>query len=117
MWIETDTYIGPCRRGGSKFRLFDRRRLTGGDRDPSLQALLRQLRANAMDLTDEVKRRRFKLRLAATIGVAERARLPACAAALTRLDQAMSEQALARPGAATIIESMLETAAAAAPAR
>lgn len=113
MWIETDSYIGPCRRGGgSKFRLLNRRRLMGGDRDPSLQTLLRQLHSNAMDLTDETKRRRFKLLLAATIGVADRGRLAACAQKLTQLDAAMTDHALQAPGAATVIETFLEAAAA-----
>ncbi|MDX2235529.1 MAG: hypothetical protein NW200_13615 [Hyphomonadaceae bacterium] len=118
MWIETDQYIGPCRRGGEKgFRLINRRRFRGGDRTPSIHALFRQLHANAMDLSDPLKRRRFKLRLAATIGVAQRARLHAVAAQLELLDRRMTETALADPRAATAIEQILSAALAALPQR
>lgn len=120
MWIESDTYIGPCRRGGAVrtgFRLFNRRRRAAGDRDPSLQALLRQLRANALDLSGDLQRRRFKLRLTATIGVARRAQQNAAAQVLERLDRAMTESALAEARSVTVIEQLIEQAAATLPQR
>jgi hypothetical protein len=118
MWIETESYIGPCRRQGRerKMRLFDRRRFDGSDRDPSLSALLRQLRSHAQNLRDETQRRRFKLRLAATIGVARRAQANVVAAQLEKLDAAVSEAALAEPRSVAIIEHILDACSAALPA-
>ena len=101
MWIECDTYIGPCRRGGKKLRLLDRRHGDSGERTPSVAALLRQLRANAMDLSDPNHRRRFKLRLTATIQLAHRSQQNAVAMELTRLDNAMTATAGATGACAT----------------
>ena len=117
MWIECDTYIGPCRRGGKKLRLLDRRHGDTGDRTPSLAALLRQLRANAMDLSDPNHRRRFKLRLTATIQLAHRSQQNAVAMELTRLDNAMTDRALADRQSFRAIEQTLERAAAFLPSR
>lgn len=118
MWIESENYIGPCRRGGKGgFRLFNRRLRQGGDRDPSIEALFRQLRANAVDLSEARERKRFKLRLAATIGVARRGRMKACAAHLERLDQIMTDAALSDRRSGAVIEQVLANAAATLPPR
>lgn len=114
MWIETETYIGPCRRGGvRKLRLFDRRHANVADRDPSLATLLRQLRAHAQNLSDESARHRFKLRLHATIDVAHRAQANVIAAQLKKMDAALSETALAEPRSLPVIEHLLDAAVAA----
>lgn len=115
MWIETDTYIGPCRRQGRKLRLFNRRRGDDASRDPSVASLIRQLRANAQDLTDDVKRRRFKLRLTATIGLARQNRFRKTAEILEQLDRQAPEQALTDPRALILIERALTAAAEALP--
>ena len=112
MWIECDTYIGPCRRGGKKLRLLDRRHGDASGRDPSVLALLRQLRTNAMDLSDPDQRRRFKLRLAATIQLARRTQQNAIAIELTKLDTMVSDRALADRRSGPMIEQSLERAAA-----
>ncbi len=118
MWIESENYIGPCRRGGrGGFRLLNRRLRRGGDRDPSIEALFRQLRANAVDLTEARERKRFKLRLAATIGVARRSGMGACAAQLEKLNHVMTDTALADRRSAAVIEQYLATAAATLPPR
>ena len=117
MWIECDTYIGPCRRGGKKLRLLDRRHGDTGDRTPSVAALLRQLRANSMDLSDPNHRRRFKLRLIATIQLARRNQQNAAALELSRLDAAMTDQALADRRSTPVIEQALERASAHLPSR
>ena len=117
MWIECDTYIGPCRRGGKKLRLLDRRHGDTADRTPSLAALLRQLRANAMDLSDPNHRRRFKLRLTATIQLARRSQQNAMALELTKLDGFATERTLADRRAVQMIEQSLERAAAFLPMR
>ena len=117
MWIECDTYIGPCRRGGKKLRLLDRRYVDASDRTPSVAALLRQLRANAMDLSDPNHRRRFKLRLTATIQLARRAQQNAVALELTKLDTIMTDRALADRRSFPVIEQALERAAASLPTR
>jgi hypothetical protein len=117
MWIETDTYIGPCRRGGDrKLRLFDRRRWDGGSRDPSLGQLVRQLRAAAQDLTEEDSRRRFRLRLAATIDMAKRQNLEAVADPLARL-LSLTDSALSDSRNATAVEQYLLGAYEALPQR
>ena len=114
MWIETETYIGPCRRGEvRKLRLFDRRHGNSADRDPSLATLLRQLRAHAQNLSDDKTRHRFKLRLRATVEVAHRAQSNVIAAQLKKLDAAMSEAALADPRSLPVIEHLLDAAVAA----
>lgn len=113
MWIETDHYIGPCRRGERKLRLLNRRHADEADRDPSIQALLRQLRANAQDLSDPNHRRRFKLRLSATIALARRVQQNAVALQLVKLDGAMDDRALASPRSVEVIERALQAAVAA----
>ena len=113
MWIDTEDYIGPCRRGGRKLRLLDRRHGDQAGRDPSLAALMRQLRANALDLSDAVQRVRFKLRLSATIALARRTQQNAAAQHLARLDAAMDDRALRDPRSAEVIERLLEMASAA----
>lgn len=110
MWVDTDSYIGPCRRGGRKLRLLDRRHGDEADRDPSLAALLRQLRANAQDLSDPAQRKRFKLRLSATIAVARRLRQNEAALHLAKLDGALDDSALAGRRAVEIIEHLLRLA-------
>ncbi len=117
MWIETDNYIGPCRRGGKKLRLLDRRHVNVADRDPSLQALLRQLRANAQDLSDPAQRKRFKLRLSAAIALARRVQQNAAALQLVKLDGAMDDRALADPRSIEVIERLLQIAGEAVPQR
>lgn len=119
MWIETDTYIGPCRRGDGRRgkRLFDRRRLNASDRDPSLQSLLRQLRTGAQNLDDAAHRNRFRLRLKATIGVARRQQANAAAGHLDRLDVSMTDAALADRRNVQAIERYLDAALAALPQR
>lgn len=113
MWVDTKSYIGPCRRSGRKLRLLDRRHGDHTDRDPSLAALMRQLRANAQDLSDPVQRKRFKLRLTATIAVARRVQQNEAALHLAKLDGALDDNALAQPRAAAVIERLLEMASAA----
>lgn len=117
MWIETDNYIGPCRRGDRKLRLLDRRHANAGDRDPSLAALLRQLRANAQDLSDPAQRKRFKLRLSATIALARRIHQNAAALQLVKLDGAMDDRALADRRSVDIIERLLQSASETIPQR
>ncbi len=117
MWIETDNYIGPCRRGDKKLRLLDRRHANGADRDPSLAALLRQLRANVQDLSAPIQRKRFKLRLSATIALARRLRQNAAALHLVKLDGAMDDRALADRRAVDVIERLLQSAAETIPQR
>ena len=116
MWIETDNYIGPCRRGGKKLRLLDRRHVDVSDRDPSLASLLRQLRANAQDLSTPVHRKRFKLRLSATIAQARRVQQNAAALQLVKLDGALDERALSNPRSIELIERVLQAAGATLPA-
>lgn len=118
MWIETDTYIGPCRRTGlarKPFRLFNRRHGDAGDRMPSLPSLLRQLRANAQNLTEELDRRRFRLRLKATIDLARRLQANATAVQLEKLNKAMTDAALMDRRSVPVIETFLEAASAALP--
>lgn len=115
MWIESDTYIGPCRRAGKKLRLFNRRRADETANDPSIQSLLRQLRSNAQDLTDETKRRRFKLRLRATIDLANRQRLRQTANILSKMDAETPEQSLTDPRAGLIIDRALMAATSSLP--
>lgn len=118
MWIESDTYIGPCRRGGGKkLRLLDRRHGDAGDRTPSVASLLRQLRAGAMDLSDPNNRRRFKLRLTATIQLARRTQQNAVAVELSKLDAVMTERAMTDRAAFQVIDQALERAAVHLPAR
>lgn len=108
MWIETDTYIGPCRRQGGKGRLLNRRKASLAARDPSLVALVRQLRAASLDLTCPEKRRHFQLLLAATIGVARRTQANAAAVRLEQLQRTLSDRQLAAPGASSLIEPQLQ---------
>jgi hypothetical protein len=117
MWIETDNYIGPCRRGLKKLRLIDRRRGVLSERDPSLAALLRQLRASAQDLSTPVHRRRFKLRLVATIAMARRVQQNATALHLVKLDGIMDDRALSNLRSIDVIERALGQAAEAMTAR
>ena len=117
MWIETDNYIGPCRRGDKKLRLLDRRHVIATERDPSVPSLLRQLRANAQDLSDPAQRKRFKLRLSATIALARRVQQNAVALQLVKLDGALDDRALADRRSIEVIERLLQAASASLPER
>lgn len=108
MWIESDSYIGLDRRTGLKrFRLSERRKVTPEDRDFSLAALTRQLRSSAMDLRDVKSRRRFKLRLSATMLQARKLGHTAMALELQRLDTTIAEAELAEPRSAAVIDRFL----------
>jgi hypothetical protein len=108
MWIESDDYIGLDRRSGVKrLRLRERRRVEPEEREFSLAALLRQLRAAAMDLRDAKKRRRFKLRLAATIIQARNCGNGPAAIELQRLDTTIAEAELGEPRSAAVIDRFL----------
>lgn len=116
MWIEAETYIGPCRRETPRLRLIERRRRSRtAARAPSLKALLRQLHANAMDLTDHSKRRRFRLLLAATIGAARRTGAAAAAEHLAALERAAPEHLLGDPRIVPAMEAHLAAAFSATP--
>lgn len=108
MWIESDDYIGLDRRTGLKrFRLGERRKLTPEDREFSLAALTRQLRSSAMDLREPKSRRRFKLRLQATIVQARKLGHSAAALELQRLDTALGETELGEARSAAVIDRFL----------
>jgi hypothetical protein len=98
-------------------RLFDRRRFNVSDRDPSLPALLRQLRTSAQNLDDDAHRNRFRLRLRATVAMARRQQANATAGHLERLDVSMSDAALADRRNVQAIEQHLDAALAALPQR
>lgn len=113
MWIESDDYIGLDRRSGVKrFRLGERRKLTPEDREYSLAALTRQLRSAAMDLRDGKSRRRFKLRLQATMLLARTQGNAPAALELQRLDTTIGEAELGEPRSAAVIDRFLGNVAA-----
>lgn len=108
MWIESDDYIGLDRRSGLKrFRLSERRKHAPEDREYSLAALTRQLRSSAMDLRDAKARRRFKLRLQATMIQARTLGHAAAAIELQRLDTTIGENELGEPRSAAVIDRFL----------
>jgi acyl CoA:acetate/3-ketoacid CoA transferase alpha subunit len=113
MWIESDDYIGLDRRTGVKrFRLTERRRTQPEERDYSLAALVRQLRAAAMDLRDSKSRRRFKMRLQATMHLARVMGHTQAAIELQRLDTTIAEAELGEPRSAAVIDRFLGNVAA-----
>ncbi len=113
MWIESDDYIGLDRRSGLKrFRLGERRKRTPEDREYSLAALTRQMRSAAMDLRDGKSRRRFKLRLQATILLARSMGNAPAALELQRLDTTIGEAELGEPRSAAVIDRFLGNVAA-----
>jgi len=113
MWIESDDYIGLDRRTGLKrFRLGERRKSPPEDREFSLAALTRQLRSAAMDLREPKNRRRFKMRLQATILLARKQGHSAAALELQRLDTTLAENELGEPRSAAVIERFLGNVAA-----
>lgn len=113
MWIESENYIGLDRRSGVKrFRLSERRKAAPEDREYSLAALTRQLRSAAMDLRDARSRRRFKLRLQATIMLARAQGNTPAALELQRLDTTIGEAELGEPRSAAVIDRFLGNVAA-----
>ncbi|MBL8557174.1 MAG: hypothetical protein JNM47_00515 [Hyphomonadaceae bacterium] len=108
MWIESDDYIGLDRRSGVKrFRLSERRKHAPEDREYSLAALTRQLRSAAMDLRDAKSRRRFKMRLQATMLQARTLGHTGAALELQRLDTTIAEAELGEPRSAAVIDRFL----------
>jgi hypothetical protein len=49
-WVEVRSYIGPDRRRGSKFWLFERRKADLSTGLPAIQVLLRQLHLRVLDV-------------------------------------------------------------------
>lgn len=108
MWIESDDYIGLDRRSGVKrFRLSERRKHAPEEREYSLAALTRQLRAAAMDLREAKSRRRFKMRLQATMVQARTLGHAEAALELQRLDTTIAEAELGEPRSAAVIDRFL----------
>jgi hypothetical protein len=113
MWIESDDYIGLDRRTGVKrFRLGERRKTAPEEREFSLAALTRQLRAAAMDLREPRSRRRFKMRLQATMLQARKLGHTAAALELQRLDTTLGEAELGEPRSSAVIDRFLGNVAA-----
>lgn len=112
MWIESDTYIGLDRRGAKRFRLGERRKVQPEEREFSLAALTRQLRSAAMDLREPKSRRRFKMRLQATMTQARTLGHAAAALELQRLDTTLAEAELGEPRSAAVIDRFLGNVAA-----
>jgi hypothetical protein len=112
-WIETETYIGPCRRQAGRKKLFDRRRDNGAAEAPSLAKLVRQLRVINLAFADEATFSQFRLRTIAAHELARAQDNHAAAHALGQLRRAIERGA--DPAALTdVAQHALDAAASAA---
>lgn len=63
-WVEARSYVGPDRRKGGRFWLFDRRKADLASNLPAIQVLLRQLHLRVLDVaTAREAVEQFQLRL------------------------------------------------------
>jgi hypothetical protein len=112
LWIDSPTYVGPCRRGGrNQLRLFNRRRDAGAGPAPSLKTLIRQLRMTEISHADDLALARFRLRLTAAAKLAETGGESACAADLARLSSDLATAMDVRALSATAAEALARAAA------
>lgn len=80
LWIDSPTYVGPCRRSGrGGMRVFNRRRVGGRGRTPSLATLIRQMRMSDLNYADDQTLVRFRLRFKAAAALAAENNERACA--------------------------------------
>lgn len=86
LWIDSPTYVGPCRRSGrGGMRVFNRRRVGGRGRTPSLATLIRQMRMSDLNYADDQTLVRFRLRFKAAAALAAENNERACAQYLASL--------------------------------
>jgi hypothetical protein len=112
LWIDSPTYVGPCRRGGRiGLRLLNRRRSEGAGQTPSLKTLVRQLRVADLCHADEEALRHFRLRVSAAARLAARLDDASSAEALARLSASLEAAEDVRAMAAEVAESLAAVAA------
>jgi hypothetical protein len=88
-WVETDDYVGLCRREARpSLRLIERRRVALALDEPSLATLLRRLRMTRLEFANDLEQHRFTLRLEAAAAIAEQQGQIECA---QRLRDALGE--------------------------
>lgn len=107
LWIDNESYVGPCRRQRrQRFRLFNRRARGDWADAPSTEKLLRQLRMINLALVEAAEQRRFRLRLQAALNLAAARGQRDCRAELALLlvvyDAAPTPREIADEAAAAI---------------
>jgi hypothetical protein len=112
LWIDSPSFVGPCRRGGRDgLRLFNRRRNAGAGPAPSLKTLIRQLRMADLSHADDLELTRFRLRLAAAANLAAVREETDCADDLLGLSSKLDTAADARALGAVAAEVLAIAAA------
>ena len=109
-WVETEDYIGPCRRAAQGFRIVNKRRQDRALSEPSLNTLVRQLRVINLAFANIAELQAYRLRLKAAHDAAIRKGDAASAHLLGEVKDALEQPY--NPSVAAFAASRLDQVAA-----